>query len=157
MNDATPESYGDGFCSIRSSEFLQDVLNVVLHRLLRDEQQRSNLSVLFADRNLFQNLNLTLAQRFVSDMLGELRGHFWGHLSLAGVDLSNRFQDLLSGKTLQEIALRSRLESALDFCVAFERGQHNHASAGRLRTNRNQSIDPAHIRKPEIHQSDVGL
>ena len=101
MNDATPESYCDGFCSIGGPELLQDVLYVVLHRLFGDEQQSSYLSVLFTDCNLFQNLNLALAQRFASDMLGKLRGHYWGDLSLAGVDLSNRFQDLLSGKTLQ--------------------------------------------------------
>src|SRR5258708_3262270 len=156
-NDATPESYCGGFCPIRSAEFLQDILHVVLHLLLGDKQQSCYLAVLFTDRNLFENLNFAPAQRFVSDMLGQLRGHFRGYLSLACVDLPNRFQDLLSRKTLQEIALCSRVESASDFCVAFEGSQHNHTSAARLRTNRNQSLDPAHVGKPEIHQSDVGL
>src|ERR1700736_5924617 len=89
-NDATPESYCDGFCPIRSAEFLQDVLHVVLHRLLGDKQQSCYLSVLFADRNLFENLNLAPAKRFVSDMLGQLGGHFRGYLSLSCVDFPDR-------------------------------------------------------------------
>jgi hypothetical protein len=67
VNDATPESDCDGFRPIGSAEFLQDVLYMVLHRLLRDEQLSCYLSVLFADRNLFENLYLATAQRFLSD------------------------------------------------------------------------------------------
>src|SRR5260370_25624397 len=147
-NDATPEPYCDGFCPIGSAEFLQNMLHVVLHRLLGDKQQSCYLSVPFADRNLFENLNLASAQRFVSDILGQLHGHLREHLPLACVDLPNRFQDLLSGKTLQEIALCSRIESASDFCLAFEGSHHNHACAGELIANSNETLHPAPVRKP---------
>ena len=92
----------------------------------------------------------------VGDVLGELRRDLVRNALLAGVHLPHRLDQLLRRHVLQQVAARAGRERALDLDVALERRQHHDARVGELGADRDQRVDAAHVRQPQVHQRHVG-
>src|SRR5262245_53752628 len=103
-----------------------------------------------------QDLNLALCQRFVAHVLGELRGYLRRNTLLAQMDLPNHINQFLWRHVLEHVASSSGFHGSLDLDITLEGRQHDDASAGKLRSDCDQSVNAAHIGKPEVHECDIG-
>src|SRR6202789_4527224 len=156
MYKSASHSYRDGLGTITGTELLHNVLNMSLYRFLRDEKARCDIVVSTSSGELLQDLNLSLAQRFLPEMLHELNRDLVRDLLLPGMHLADHIYELLSGHAFEHVALRSRLQRPLNLGIPFKRCKHDHARICELCANGEQCIDPPHIRHPHIHKCDVG-
>jgi len=60
-------------------------------------------------------------------------------------------------RAFEQVSACPRGQNPLAFAVRFESSQDDDPCFGKLSPNRDRGIDAAHIRKPEVHQSDIGL
>src|SRR5271156_6524761 len=156
MYDPASNSDSDGLGAIACAEFFHDVLDMSLHRFFRDEKERCDVAVAISPCDLLKDLNLSLAQRFIPNMLHELNCDLGRDLFLPGVHLADHIYELFSGHAFEHVALRSRLQSTVNLGVSFKRSKHDHTGICELCANGEQCIDASHIRHPDIHQSHVG-
>ena len=156
MYESASNSYSDGLGAIACTEFLHDVLNMSLYCFLRDEEERCDIAVSISCGDLLKNLNLSLAQPFISKMLDEMSCDLVRDVFLPGVHLADRIYELLSRHTLEHVALRSRRQRALNLGIALKRSKHDHTGICELCANGEQCIDAPHIWHPDIHECHVG-
>src|ERR1700722_6675518 len=156
MYDPTSDSDGDGICAITCAKFIHDVLDMSFYCLLRDEKERCDVAVPISSGDLLKNLNLSLAQRFIPKMLHELNCDLGRDVFLADMHLADRIYELFSGHAFEHVALRSRLQRALNLGISFKRRKHDHTGVCELCANDEQCIDAPHIRHPDIHECHVG-
>ena len=121
MYDPASNSDSDGLGAIACTEFFHDVLDMSLHRFFRDEKERCDVAVAISPCNLLKDLNLSLAQRFIPNMLHELNCDLGRDLFLPGVHLADHLYELFSGHAFEHVTLRSRLQRALNLGVSFKR------------------------------------
>src|SRR5215471_11723517 len=100
---------------------------------LRDEQPLRDIPISCSRGDMTEDLHLTIAERFIAQMLRESGGDLRRHNLLAGVNLPNRLQHLLRGHALQQIPASSRFKRALNLDVALESRQHDDASLWEFR------------------------
>src|SRR5271155_4989207 len=150
-------SNSDGLGAIACTEFLHDVLNMAFYSLLTDEKERCDVAVPISSGDLLKDLDLSLAQRFIPKMLHELNCDLGRDVFLADMHLADHIYELFSGHAFEHVALRSRLQSAVNLGVSFKRRKHDHTGIRELCANGEQCIDAPHIRHPDIHECHVGL
>src|ERR1700677_13255 len=156
MYKAASYSDRDGLGTITGIELLHNVLNMSLYRFLRDEKARCDVAVSTSSGELLQDLNLSPAQRFLTEMLYELNRNLVRDLLLPGMHLADHIYELPSGHAFEHVALRSRLQRQLNLGIPFKRRKHDHARICELCANGEQCIDTPHIRHPQIHKCHVG-
>src|ERR1700722_17607705 len=69
----------------------------------------------------------------------------------------DRLYQFVGGRALEKVPVSSRLESPLDLDVAFKRRKYDDAGVWGFRSDRQHCVDSAEVRKPQIHQCDIGL
>jgi uncharacterized protein YcaQ len=153
-------------------EFLQDVPDVVLHRVLGDEQLLGDVAVVHAAGDQLEDLHLPLGELGRGDVLspvlggvpvgqgGELGDELARHgrvdQRLAAMHRAHRLGHLVQRDVLEQVAAGAgpdRLEQVL-FLVAD--GQHHDLGAGGDLLGRPAGLDPAGLRHPDVHEHDVG-
>ena len=73
------------------------------------------------------------------------------------MDLPDRVFQLLEKHVFQQVALRARLESAIDVFVSVVSSEHDDSRFSKLLSNLRNRIDAAHHRHAQVHQRDVRL
>jgi hypothetical protein len=121
MYDPASNPDSDGLGAIACAEFFHDVLDMSLHRFFRDEKERCDVAVAISPCDLLKDLNLSLAQRFIPKMLHQLNCDLRGNVFLPGMHPTNHIYKLFSGHAFEHVALRSRLQRALNLSVSFKR------------------------------------
>src|ERR1700724_1259777 len=120
-----------------------------------DEEERRYVTIAISSRDFLQDVDLALAQCFLTEMLGDVMGYLRRDMLLSLMDFANHLHQLLPGHALQHVSACPGFESALDLDISFEGGQHNDACIRKLGSDDDGGIDAADIRKPEIHQRDI--
>ncbi len=131
------------------------MLDVNLDRFFGDEEPLCDIAIPISTGNVTQNVDLTIRERFVGEMLGEVRSDFRRDVLFPLVDFANRLNHLFGGHALQQVRARSRCESALNLNIACEHCQQDYASVGEFSPDREHDIYATEIGKPKIHQSDI--
>src|SRR5271170_962003 len=156
MDDAAPNSDGDGLGAIACTELFHDVLDMPLDRFLGDKKERGDVAVSISSGDLLKDLYFTITQRLITEMFGKLGRNLRGNVFFSGMHLADGVDELLSRHALEQVCLGPGLERALDLGISFKGREHNHARIGELGTYGDHCIDPANVRQPEVHERDVG-
>src|SRR5260370_10443714 len=90
-------------------------------------------------------------------MLSEMCGHLRRYALLPGVNLADRFRHISGKHSLKHVRACTRCQSTLDLGVSLKSSKHDDACFREVLQDRDHGVDATHIRKPEIHESDVGL
>src|SRR5262245_31923510 len=114
-----------------------------LDRVFRDLEPLGDLPIAMAARNLHQDVELALGERFVGQVFGQQRRDFWRHTLLAGMDVTDDLDEILRRHALQYVGFRSGREGALNIDVALERRQRDDARVWKVRTDRDGRVDAA--------------
>ena len=122
MNKSPPRGDCHGLGAIPRSKLFHDVLDVNLDRFFGDEEPLCDIAIPISTGNVVQNVDLTIRERFVGEMLGEVRSDFRRDVLFPLVDFANRLNHLFGGHALQQVPLGSRLQGALDVDVAGRAG-----------------------------------
>src|ERR1700677_1078470 len=121
LYDPASDSQSDGLGAIACAEFFHDVLDMPFHRFFRDEKQRCDVAIAIPPCDLLKNFDLSLAQRFISNMLAQLNRDLWRDLSLPRMHLADHINELFPGHAFEHVTLRSRLQRTLNLGVSFKR------------------------------------
>ncbi len=126
MYEPTSNSDSDGLGAVACTEFFHDVLNMSLYCFLRDEKERCDIAVSISCSHLLKDFNLSFAQGFSSKMLHQLScDPRSGCVSALHTPCGSHLRAVFA-HALEHVALRSRLQSALNLGVSFKRRKHDH-------------------------------
>ena len=120
VNESAARRDRHGVCPVARSQLLHDVFEVNLDRFFGDKESPSDIPIPISTRDVAQNVDLAIRERFVADMLGDLRSNLRRDALVAGMDLANHLNHPFRGHVFQKIPLRSGLQSALNFDIAGE-------------------------------------
>src|SRR5262249_32583543 len=157
LNDSSANTDGHCLGPVTGAKFLHDVLNVHFHRLFRDEEFFSNISIAISPSQLAKNLHFALGKLLVAVMFSQI-GRDLGRNSLfPGMDLANCLQQFVGRHTLQHITTSSGFEGALNLHIPGKGGEHDDASIREFRPNADHGIDASHVGKLQVHDRYVRL
>src|ERR1700756_1112209 len=157
LNNSSAHSYGDRLGSVRGAQLFHYVLDVGLHRLFGDEELFSNITVAISASELTKNLDLARGERFVAVMFRQTGCDLGRDPFFAPMDLANYVPQRTGRHTLQDVSASAGLERPLNLHVTLKSRQNNQTSFTEFRPYGDHCIDAAHVRKPEVHDSDIGL
>ena len=80
-----------------------------------------------------------------------------GLTRLLRVNSTYGFCQILGVRAFQHVSARSFCESPLYLGIRFESGEDDDPCFWKLCPNRDHGIDAAHVWKPEVHESHIGL
>src|SRR5216683_1099618 len=127
LDDSAMHGNRDCLCTVAGAEFFHDVLDVDLDGFFGDKKLVGNISIAVATCNMIEDFYFARGQVFVTHVLRELRRQLRRNTLLPSMDLANHFHQLLWRHALEQVAAGARFQCALDFDVAFEGRQHDHA------------------------------
>ena len=102
----------------------------------------------------FEHVDLTSAQRFAADTLGQLGREMHGNTSLAGVHSADAIHQGFARNVFEQIAFRARLNGTVNIFIAVECGEHNDTRvliAGANLSDRANSVEFRHSQIQEYH------
>src|SRR5262249_18702433 len=108
--------------AITGAQLLHNMLDVHLDGLFGDEESFGDVAIAIAVGDMLENLDLTLGQGIIAEVLGEMGGNLRRNPLLAFMNLADYFDQLFRRHTLEQVAARAGLKRPLDFHVAFEGG-----------------------------------
>src|SRR5215472_9778705 len=80
-----------------------------------------------------------------------------GLTRLLRVNSTYGFCQILGVRAFQQVSARPLCESPLYLGIRFESGEYDDPRFWEFFPNRDHGVDATHIRKPEVHESDIGL
>ncbi|SNQ45832.1 hypothetical protein FRACA_1140006 [Frankia canadensis] len=149
-------------------ELLQDVANVVLHRVLADVQLLGDVAVVHALGDEPQHLHLPVGEPgrgqlrpvvLVLDhgreLAEELRRHGRADQALPAVDRPDVRGDLVDRDLLQQVAHRPRLDRVVEVGLLVTDRQHHDLRARHRFLDGAGRVDSAAPRHPHVHEHNV--
>src|ERR1017187_9462283 len=155
------------FETVGNSQFMEDIVQVVLHRLFADELLFANLAVSETLRHELNNFLLALAEQRLFPPLSRfgrflegvdyLGGHAIIEPDFAVMDLADALQKQIAGGLLQQHAARSQTHRAHHIAVVFRRRQDDHAGRKSVEIHLFEYAQTILLRHAQIEQENVRL
>jgi hypothetical protein len=155
MNNPPLYSDGNRLCTIVCSQLSYNMLDVHLDGFFGDKKLLGDFAVSIPASDGSEDFDFPLRQRFIPEMIGELRGEFGWNAFFSSVHLPDGLDEFTRQHIFQQVASSAGFQGSLDFNITLEGRQHHDAGIGKFRSDRNERIDAAHIREPEVHQGHV--
>jgi len=151
VNETTPRRDRHGMGPIARAQFFHDVLEVHFDRLFGDKEPLRDIAIPISTADVTQDVELTIRERFLADMLGEMGSDLRRNALLPRIDLPDGLKHLFGRHALQQVPLRARSQSTLDLHIACEHRQQDDPSVRGFRPDREHDVDAAGIRKAKVH------
>ena len=126
-DDSAAEGGGDGVRAVGDLEFLQDVLDVGVHRRLSEIHAVSDLFVAQSGSNHLQDFNFTRGEDGAGQIRGDPGAHFRRDIALARGDGTNGADQLFAHHVFEEVALRAGIDCTVNLFIARGAGEHDKA------------------------------
>src|SRR6478609_2047859 len=157
----------DGLHAGVELQLLQDVADVVLDRVLGDEQLLGDLTVVEPLGDEAQHLELAIGEpqgrallalglRHLLELVDELDGHGGADQGLALVDHADRLGDLLDGGVLEQVAGGTVLDRLVEVGLLVGDGEHDDLGGRHGLLDRATGLDAGAARHPYVEQDHVG-
>jgi hypothetical protein len=149
------------------AEFVENVMQMILDRLLADEKFLADFAVAKALRHKLDDFFFAIAQQPLFAALSGLGGlleridHFSGHAvvepDFAVMDLTNALQKQITGRLLEHHAPRAQAHGTDHVAVIFGGCEHDHARGQGIEVHFREDAEAVLLRHPQIEQQDIGL
>ena len=156
VDDAPPQSKRYGVRSILSTQFAKDALHMSFHSSGSCSEQIPNLAIPETAGDESQNFYFAWGKRDLGEETDELFRNFLGDVPLSCVYGPNRTDHFCVHHLFQKVAPNTCLERTIYILVTVVRSQGNNASPRTVLPDFTGRFNSAFIRKPQIHQRDVG-
>ena len=93
-----------------------------LHGMLGQKEPVSDIAIPIPLLDVAQNVELTIREPFIAEMLGEPSSDLGQDTLFSSMDLPNGLEHLVAWHALQQIRAGSRFEGALNLDIACEHG-----------------------------------
>src|SRR5215469_893059 len=103
LDNAAANADGDRLGSVASAEFFHDVFDMYFDCLFCDTKLISNIAVSIPAGDLAKYLHLAISKSFITDVLGNLSCNFGRDTLLAGMHLTDYFQQFLRRHAFQHV------------------------------------------------------
>ena len=155
------------FEAVGDAELVEDVVEVILHRLLADEELFANFLVAEALGDKLDDFFFAVAQeglfaaRAGIGRFGKGLHDFGGHAivepDFAGMHAMNTFHQEIGGRLLQHYTARAKTHGANHVTIVFRGGQNDDARRQRIEINFLENGQAVFIRHAQIEQENIGL
>src|SRR6201984_1602762 len=148
-------------------EVVENVVQMILDRLLADENVLPDFAVVKSVRHQLDDFFFAIAQQRLFAALSGLGGlleridHFSGHAivepDFAVMNLTNALQKQITGRLLKHNAPRAQAHGTDHVAVNFGGSEHNHAGGQGLEVHFREYREAILLRHAQIEQQDIGL
>src|SRR5919106_3859303 len=169
LEQLLPDRVDHGLHAGVKLKLLQDVPDVVLDGVLRDEELLGDVPVVEAPGYQPEHLHLPVGEARRGDLLSllgplghrselreELGGHGRGDARLPAPHRADGVGDLLRGDLLQQVARRSGLDGVVQVGLLVADGQHEDLHVGHEFLDLLRGLDPRALGHPDVHEDHVG-
>src|SRR5713226_4793132 len=169
VEQALPDGVHHGFHPGVQVQLLQDVADVVLDGVLRDEELLGDVPVVVAPSDELQHLQLPLGEaggrdagplvgalHHAGELVQQLRGHRGGDERLPGIDRPDGVGDLLDRDLLEQVARGPRLDGVVQVGLLVGDRQHQDLGVGEDLLDGPGCLQAGALRHADVHEDDVG-
>src|SRR5579871_3851030 len=155
------------FEAVRNAELVKDIVEVVLHGLLGDEEFLADFLVAEALGNELNDFFFAITQERLFSTRAGLGGfgkrfHDFGRHAIVepnftGVDAMNAFHKKVGGGLFEHDTAGTQAHGANDIAIVFRSGKDNNARGNRIEINFLEDGETVLFRHSEVEQKNVGF
>src|SRR5579859_4756286 len=154
------------FEAVRNAELVKDIVEVVLHGLLGDEEFLADFLVAEALGNELNDFFFAITQERLFSTRAGLGGfcesfHDFGRHAIVepdftGVDAMNAFYKKVGGGLFENDAAGTKAHGANDVAIVFGGSQHDYARGNRIEIDFLENGEAVLFRHSEVEQKNIG-